>query len=48
VVVGEGQALEMFPLVVVVVVETWFLMVVVVMVMMRGMMIRTRMILDPG
>jgi len=48
VVVGEGRAPEMLPLVVVVVVETWFLMVVVVMVMVRGMMIHTRMILDPG
>jgi len=48
VVVGEGQVLEMLPLVVVVVVvETWFLMVMV-MVMVRGMMIRTRMILDLG
>jgi len=48
VVVGEGQAPEMLPLVVVVV-ETWFLMVMVMMmVMVRGMMIRTRMILDPG
>jgi len=48
VVVGGGQTLEMLPLVVVVVVETWFLMVMVVMVMVRGMMIRTWMILNPG
>jgi len=49
VVVGEGQTPEILPLVVVVVVETWFLMVMVmVMVMVRRMMIRTRMILDPG
>jgi len=47
VVVGGGQTPEMLPLVVVVVVETWFLMVMV-MVMVRGMMIHTRMILDPG
>jgi len=48
VVVGEGRVPEMLPLVVVVV-ETWFLMVVVVVtVMVRGMMIRTRMILDSG
>jgi len=48
VVVGEGRAPEMLPLVVAVAVETFRIVVVVVMVMGRGMMIRTRMILDPG
>jgi len=46
VVVGEGRAPEILPLVVAVAVETFCMVVVMVMVM--GMMIRTQIILDPG